>query len=73
MELLADLIMELVPDVVTEFFSEKCLALLKDRVENPVLRKLLYALMVLVLAALGVLLGFGVLCLIGAVFQKNFS
>ena len=69
MEFFADLIMELVPDAVTEFFSEKCRGFLQERVENPLLRKILYVLTVLGLVTVGVLLGFGLICLIGASFQ----
>ena len=69
MEFLADLIMELVPDAVTEFFSDKCRGFLQKRVENPLLRKILYVLAVLGLVTVGVLLGFGLICLIGVPFQ----
>lgn len=69
MELLADLIMELVPDAITEFFSEKCRGLIRERVAHPLPRKILYILAVPVLATVGVLLGFGLICLIGVPFQ----
>ena len=69
MELLADFLMELVPDVVTEFFSETCFRFIRERVENRVLQKELCVLAVLILVVLGVLLGFGIVCLLGLCFQ----
>ena len=69
MELLMDIIMELVPDVVSDFFFEKCQRFIRQWVENPVLRKIFYGLTALVLATMGVLLGFCLICLIGALFQ----
>ena len=69
MEFFADLIMELVPDAVTEFFSEKCRGFIDKRVENPLLRKIFYVLAVLGLVTVGILLGLGLICFIGAVFQ----
>ena len=67
-ELLADIIMELIPDVFTEFLSEGCFRFVRERVENPVLQKILCVLAVLIPVTLGVLLAFGVLCLIGVNF-----
>ena len=68
MDLLADIVMELIPDVITEFFSEGCFRFIRERVENPVLQKLLCGLAVLVLVVLGVLTGLGILLLVGVKF-----
>ena len=68
MDLLADIVMELIPDVITEFFSEVCFRFIRERVENPVLQKLLCGLAVLVLVVLGVLTGLGILLLVGVKF-----
>ena len=68
MDLFADIVMELIPDVITEFFSEGCFLFIRERVENPVLQKLLCGLAVLVLVVLGVLTGLGILLLVGVKF-----
>ena len=68
MELIADLVMELVPNAVTEFFSETCFRYIRERVKNPVLQKLLCILAVTVLVVFGVLLAVGILLLFGIKF-----
>lgn len=68
MDLIADIVMELVPDVITEFFSDTCFRFIRERVENPVLQKLLCVLAVSVLVIFGVLLGLGILLIFGVKF-----
>lgn len=63
-----DFLMELVPDVVMEFFSEKCFGFIRERVENKFLRGLLCALVAIILATVGILLALGILCLFGVAF-----
>lgn len=69
MELLMDIIMELIPEAVMEFFQEKCFGFIKARVENRFLRGLLYALVVVLLATVGIALAVGILLLLGADFS----
>ena len=64
-----DIIMELIPDAIMEFFQEKCFGCIKARVENRFLRSVLYILVVLLLTTVGVLLALGILLLLGADFS----
>ena len=64
-EVIADIIMELVPDVITEFFSDSCFRFIWERVENPFLQKLLCGLAVILLVVFSVVLGLGILLIFG--------
>lgn len=69
MELLFEFITELVPDAVLAFIGEKCFGRIKARVPNRILRGLLYILLVLGFAVVGVGLAFAVIILINALIS----
>lgn len=68
MDDLIDLIMELVPDVITDFFTETCFGWIKKRVENRLLRGVYYILVTLVVTIFAVGIAFAVASLVALFF-----